>query len=127
MNIRKFIGTLIMIAGLETVVGTIVLSQGFAPTGYSAALVMAGFAAVVIGYSIAGWHRPRKVWSSQGGSDPGWRIVRTDGGERMVGLVDRDGNLAPLQVREDQGAEIARNIQLNIGGSWTTIERPRGG
>ncbi len=52
MHLRKFIGTLIFIAGLQTVVGSIVLTQGFQPPP---AIIVGGFAAILVGYSIAGW------------------------------------------------------------------------
>ena len=53
MKLRKLIGQLIFIAGLQTVVGAIVLSQGFQPPP---ALVVGGTVAMLVGYSIQGWH-----------------------------------------------------------------------
>jgi len=55
MRIRKLLGAAMTLAGLETVVMTLWLSQGLS-SATEAGLVTAGFAAMLLGYCVWGWH-----------------------------------------------------------------------
>jgi len=57
MRLRKFVGVAVTLAGLETVVVTLALSQGIQSTA-EAALVTGGFLTMLVGYCIWGWHKP---------------------------------------------------------------------
>ena len=55
MKIRETIGQLLFVAGLATIWAAGHLSGSFAE---ASPLLAGGAVAVVVGYSIAGWHKP---------------------------------------------------------------------